>query len=1100
MSGLRGLIAAGVRNPVYANVLMVCILVGGAVSSRALVTETYPEFSLDRISIEAIYPGASPEEVERGVCTKIEEAIEGLVGIKKTWSSSSENRGLVMVELLEGVADPRLTMLDIKDRVDRIETFPPEVERPVFEEVLIRDQVINVALYGRASERTLKEWAVEIKDDLLAGGLVSQVVLTGVRDYEIAIQVSREALLQYGLSLADVSAVVARNCLDVPAGTLRTDREELTLRTTGQRYTAREFEDLVVIARPDGTMIQLRQLATVSDGFADDPRSGRFQGHPAVVLQVFKTPAQDTATISAAVRDYVEQKQAELPSGLHLDVWGDAAREVDARIAMLLKNAAWGMVLVLVVLSLILDLRVAFFVAVGIPVSFAGALMVMHFTGQTLNMLTLFALIVVSGIIVDDAIVIADGFRYRVSQGDTPELAAVSGPRGVMLPVLGSSATTIAAFAPLMFVAGIMGKFVAVLPVVVISAVVFSAVEAFCILPAHLRHCLGPAETGGGTPRAWVEWRRRQRVRVEQAIDAVIQRAYRPFCGRALRARGVTVCVAAGCTILVGGLIGSGRLPFTLFPEIDGDLLRARVRFPQGVPLERTEAAVRQLEDAAEGLNDSSVLRHLGTGELVRRKHAVVGEWSGWVHRRGSHLCEVTLELMPAEERRLDSQAILTAWEAQTGVIDDVGAVTFRRVQSSPGEKPLDIRLLGDDLEQLGMAADDVCDKLEDYAGVSGIEHDLHAGRRRIDVTLKPLARTLGVTLEGLAQQLRSGFHGGEAVRVQRGRDEVRVHVRYPDEQRRSISDVENLRVRGAGGSEIPFGEVADYTISRGYTTIHHGGSERRVRVTADVDLRLTNSERILAELEASYLPELRARYPGIEVRIEGQRAQMLESLDSLAVGFGVALVVIYAILAALLGSYVQPLVIMVAIPLGFTGAAVGHLLLGYDLTILSVFGIVAMSGVVVNDALVLLDQINTRIRERLSTPGAPSLAAEDRHASAEASAEGWGTDPLPRTSAYQANSLVFDAVLDAGSQRFRAVVLTTITTVAGLAPLLLERSTQAQTLIPMAVALVFGLAFATVLTLVVVPALYLLVIDARRAGRWLRRGGEFPTAEVVVK
>lgn len=1073
MTGLRGLIAAGVRNSVAANALMVCILVGGYFSARGLVNETYPEFSLDRITIEAVYPGAGPEEVERGVCTKIEEAIEGLPGIKQVWSSAAENRAMVMVILLENVADPRLMMLDIKDRVDRIDTFPPEVERPVIAELLIREQVINVAVHGNAPERTIKEVAVEIKDELLDNESISQITLAGVRDYEISIQVSQEALLQYGLTLQDVTTVVSRNCLDVPAGTLRTRGEELTLRTTGQRYTAREFENLVAIARPDGTLITLGQIAKVSDGFEENYKSGRFQGQPAAVLEVFKTANQNTATIAAAVRDYIERKQAELPAGIHLDLWGDTSREVSARIDMLLENAVLGMVLVVLVLALFLDFRIALFVALGIPVSFAGAMVVMHFTGQTLNMLTLFSLIMVSGIIVDDAIVIADSFRNRVSRGDTPELASVNGAGDVVLPVLGSSVTTVLAFSPLLFVAGIMGKFIAVLPVVVISAIVFSAVEAFCILPSHLRHCLNGTDAPSSS-KVWDGLRTAIRRRTERWIDRVVAHYYRPFCTRALRVRGVTLSIAVACAVLVAGLVAGGRIPFTLLPEIDGDVLRARVRFPQGVPVTRTEAAVRQLEEAAERLSHDPALKHRGTGDLVRKKFSVVGEWSEYFPKRGSQLCEVTIELMPTEERRLDSQAILTAWERQVGVIDDAVSVTFARAHRGPAEKPLEVRLLGDDLTELRAAADELQTKLGEFAGVTSIEHDLLPGRREVEVTLKPLARTLGVTLDDLARQLRSGFYGGEAVRLQRGRDEVRVKVRYPDEQRRSIADIENVRIRGAGGREIPFREVADYRVTQGYATIYHQNGKRRARITADVDLRRANAERILAELDTRYLSTLRERYPNLEYRIEGQRLQIAESLHSLSVGFMIALVAIYAVLAAILRSYVQPLVIMAAVPLGFVGAALGHLFTGYDLTILSVFGIVAMSGVVVNDSLVLVDQINAGIRQRAA-----------------------GLNP--RGSDSQQGSPVFGAVLEAGTVRFRAVVLTTLTTIAGLSPLLLERSTQAQTLIPMAISLVFGLAFATVLTLIVVPALYLAMIDVRRAARWLWRGGTYPSAEAVV-
>lgn len=1056
MSFLRGLVSAGVRNPVFANLLMVVLLAGGIYSARTLVTETYPEFSYDRVSVEVAYPGASPEEVEQSVCMRIEEVLEGMEGIRKYWSRASQDGGLVMVELLDSVTDIRQAMQDIKDRVDRITTFPPDVERPMVLERMARAQIINVVVYGDAQHRTLKEIATEIKEELLGREAISQVEVTGARDYEISIEVAPEALLQYGLSLQEVTQAVARNSLNVPAGTLRTGQEEFTLRTTGRRYTAQEFEDLVIIARPDGTLVQLGQVAKVTDGFAEDFKSGRFQGQPAILIEIFKTRDQDTSTIARTVREYVADKRLQMPEGIHLDTWSDTSREVEARMGMLAENGVMGMVLVVIVLSLFLDFRVSLYVALGLPISFAGALIVMHWTGQTLNMITLFGLIMVTGIIVDDAIVISDGFRSRIAAGDKPDLAAINGTLSVALPVAASSLTTILAFAPLLVVVGIMGKFIAVLPVVVIAAIIFSGVEAFLILPSHLQHCMHEeGRAPGWLASRWLGLRQG----IDRRLSNFIERYYAPCCRRACINRGLTLSIALACVLLSVGLVAGGRVAFTLLPEVDGDTLRAQVRFWQGVPVEQTIAAGNRLEAAADALNDRSVLDHAGDGDLILRTFTVVGEWSGWIGSAGSHLCEATIELMPAERRRLPADTILQAWREQTGEIPDAAAVTFERAERGPADKPLEIRFLGNDLHQLEAVVEEASERLRQFAGVSGIEHDLQPGKREIRVQLKPLARTLGVTLEDLATQLRSGYFGGEAVRVQRGREEVRVQVRYPDDQRRSIADLEALRVTGASGQEIPILELADFRLDRGYATIDRQNGQRRARVMANIDERRANAEQVLAEFQRDYLASVPARHPGVDYRVEGQHAQMVESLGSLFSGFALALVAIYAVLGSMLRSYFQPLVIMIAVPMGFAGAVAGHLLLGYDLTIMSIFGVVAMAGVVVNDSLVLLDQINQSLAE-----GKP----------------------------------VMDATLNAGKLRFRAVLLTTVTTVAGLAPLLLERSSQAQTLIPMAISLTFGLAFATLLTLVVVPALNLGANDVRRAFVWLRRGGEYPSAESV--
>ncbi|NLX13859.1 MAG: efflux RND transporter permease subunit [Phycisphaerales bacterium] len=1053
MSVLRGLIAAGVRNPVFANGLMICLLVGGVISGRGLVSETYPEFSLDRITITVPYPGASPNESERGVCVKIEQALEGLPSIKNIFSFANENGAFIIIELKKDVRDHRLAMLDIKDRVDRIDSFPAEVEKPLVTEMLIRQQVINLAIYGQASERAIKELALEIKDELVSRKGVAQIDLTGVREDEIAIELSREALLRYNLSLQEVAALVAKNCLDMPAGTLRTDAEELTLRTIGQRYTAQQFEDMVLIAQPDGTLIKLGQVARVTDGFAEDVRIGRFQGQPAALLEIFKTPKQDISVISAAVHDYVEWKRPQLPEQIQLGVWADNAREVQGRIDMLLKNGLQGMLLVAVVLTLFMDLRISFYVAMGIPISFAGALIAMHFLDQTLNMITLLGLIMVSGIIVDDAIVIADGYRIRVAAGDTPALAAINGSARMFLPVTASTSTTILAFMPLLFVVGIMGKFIAVLPLVVIFALTFSSVEAFAILPSHLQHCLRRVQKRS--------WRTTFRERIEQRIEYVVTRVYRPLARRAITARWLTLSTVFSLFVVMIGLWASGRPPFILLPEIDSDTLRARVRFPQGVPVSRTIQAVRQLEDAANRLSDRQLLPHKGDDneDLVRHAFSIVGEWSGFVEEHGSHICEVIIELLPSEKRRLNSAIIMAEWARLTGTIDDALSTTFTRIQSGPTEKALDVRLFGEDLEQLSNAADEVAAQYRQYAGVSDIETSLLPGKREVRIRLKPLAQTLGVTLDELAGQLRRGFYGGRAVRVQRGRDEVRVQVRLPDDERRSIADIENIRIQSSHRQDIPFRELAYMDIERGYASIDRQNGRRMVRVMANVDERYANAEKILRDMRGDFLHSLMSLYPSLEYRMEGQHAQISESLNSLFLGFILALVAMYAILAGMLASYYQPLVIMAAIPLGAIGALCGHLVYGYDLTIMSVFGLVALSGIVVNDSLVLLDQFN-----------------EDRAAG----------HPL------------LESILKAGEHRFRAVLLTTVTTIAGLAPLQFERSTQAQWMIPMAVTLSFGLGFATVLTLIVVPAIYLALFDLRRLFRWLWHGGPYPTFETM--
>ncbi|MCP4250040.1 MAG: efflux RND transporter permease subunit, partial [bacterium] len=911
-------------------------------------------------------------------------------------------------------------------------------------------------------ETTLRSLARQVRDDLISDPDLSQISIAGLRDPEISIEVTEEALQRYALSFADVMAAVSRGSVDLPAGTIRTRDEEITVRTLGQRHTAAEFESLVVISAPDGTLIRLNQIATVRDTFEESPKRGWFNGQPGVMIGLYKTPALDTSTICRKVRHYVQERQTQLPEGITMSVWADTSRGVDGRIAMLGSNGLWGMALVLLALTLFLDLRLSFWVALGIPVSFAGALIVLALMGQTLNMISLLGLIMATGIIVDDAIVVAENIHARKSGAGDPAQAAIDGTADMALPVLGSSATTIAAFAPLLFVSGVLGKFISVLPIAMIGAIVASSLEAFAILPAHLRY--GPS-SGSASNSRLARLRRVARSGLDRALAWTIRRAYGPLVGAAVRNRLITLSVAAASLALIVGLVAGGRTALVVFPEGESQLLRARVRFPEGMPASATAEAARRLERAAWAINDDPNLDAEGGLPPVVQVSTVTGEWPGFWTDTGSHLCEVTLELAPAEERDRTGEEILDAWRAGVGTIHDAVSVEMARQELRPVGKPVEIRLLGQDLEQLRRAADEVRDKLATYAGIYEIEDTLIPGKRELRVSLKPVARALGLTVADLASQLRAGFHGGEALRVLRDREEIKVQVRYPGQDRRSLADVDRMRIRTARGEEIPFTEAADVELVRGYSTLWRQDGKRRVRVWAEVDERLANAEQILADMNARFLPDLARRYgeenhqAGFTYSLDGPYARMRESVGSLLDGFALAMVVIYGLLASILRSYAQPLIIMATIPLGMVGAVLGHVIMGSDLTMMSIFGVVALSGVVVNDALVLIVRINRLIRS-----GQPVVAA----------------------------------VLEAGRSRFRAVVLTTVTTVAGLLPLLIERSSQAQQLTPMVIALTFGLIFATVLTLLVVPAMYLATNDLRRVVRWLVRGGDYPTAETV--
>ncbi len=1052
MQLLRAWIAGGVRNPVFANLLMICILAGGVFSANRMIREAFPELSLDHVIVEVPYRGASPEDVESRVCTPIEDAVRGIVGVRRIWSAANDNFGTIGIALKTDVKDPQRVLNEVKDRVDRITTLPPESEKPMVRQSIIRTEVINIAVFGDAPERTLKRTAQDIKRDLEALAGISQVSLSGIREDEILIEVSEEALLAYNLSLAQVMGVVRKSSLDLPAGVIHTAEEDLTLRVTGQRFTASEYEDLIVLEQGNA-VVRLGDIAVIREGFEDVALRGRFNGQPAALVAVYKTPEEDSMRIASAVRDYVAARQEFLPDRLKLSVWGDSSVEIESRISMLVSNGLQGLVILFLAIWLFLEFRLAFWVAAGIPISFAGGLLLMDYFGQSINVISLFALIMVTGIIVDDSIVIAESVHARRQAGDTPQLAAIEGTTRVAVPVLGSTLTTIVAFVPLLYVVGIMGRFVYVLPVVVIAALVASTVEGMWIQPAHL--CFGQKPGASYVPHDPGAIRRA----VDRMHDHVLVHWYRPVYRLALHHRGITIAMTLALLTVAAGAWYGGRVPFVLLPKEDGGTLRARVRFPEGTPASVTEQTIERVEKAAVELNHDPALKPASPGDLVRQVYSIAGEFADFIPIRGGNLCEVRIELMPSGERRIGDDPIIERWRERIGPLHDATEFTIVRQQIGPTERPIEVRLLGSDLDDMTAASERVQAKLREFDGVTDVYQDLVPGKRQLRIKLRPAARALGLTLDDVATQLRHGFFGGEAIRLQRGADEVKVRVRYPESERASISDLENERIATPRGAVIPFSEVAEVEWARGFASIQHQDGKRRVRIMADLDERRANAEQIIQTLQAGFLDEVVSDYNELTYNFGGDRERMDESFQSLRNGFLLAMLANYAILAAVLHSYVKPLVVMAAVPFGLIGVIAGHMLMGFDLTMMSIFGIVGVSGLVVNQALVLVDSINWSIRDGKS---------------------------------------VYEAVLEVGELRFKPILLTSITDLAGLLPLLLNQSGQAQSVQPMAIALSFGLLASAALNLLVVPGLYLVANDVRRLFYWLRYGGAYPIRELV--
>jgi len=1033
------------RNPVAANLLMVFIAVSGAASAYSVTQEVFPEFSLDRIMIEVPYLGAAPEEVEEGVNIRIEEALQGIDGIKQITSTASEGAGSVVIEL-ELDADARKVVNDIRSNVDAIDTFPEETEKPIVREISSRRQVIDIAISGPADEVTLKTLAERVRDDLSSYPEITQVEVINARPYEISIEVSEAALRRHGLSFDEVAQAVRRSSLDLPGGSIRTEGGEILLRTIGQAYRGSEYEELVLWTRPDGSRLRLGEVAAVVDGFAETDQTARFDGNQTVLVSVFRTGKQSALDIAAAVDEYVTN--AMMPAGISMTTWQNQAQILDDRLSLLLRNGATGFVLVFLVLALFLEIRLAFWTSLGIPISFLGALWLMPGLDVSINVISLFAFILVLGIVVDDAIVVGENIYTHQERHGEGLRGAIEGAQEISVPVIFAVLTTVAAFLPLMFVPGMMGKVFRVIPLVVIPCLLFSLVESLQILPAHLSH-FRIQKTSRGT------WSLFHGL-CGNGLKWFIHVVYRPVLDVALRWRYSTVAVGIATLVLTVGMVVGGWANFHFFPSIEADLVSAAVTMPQGTPATVTAEALGRLENGAEMLRQE--LTTQGEIDPFRHVYTSVGDqplvaqgggpFGRIMNRTSANLGEVTIELSPSDNRSQTSETLGNRWREVTGVIPEAIDVKFTTTMMSPGDD-VDVQLTGRDTDQLRTAADALKAHLTEYAGVSEIADSFRAGKQEMQLGIKPAAEILGLTLQDLGRQVRQAFYGEEAQRIQRGRDDVRVMIRYPADDRRSIGNLDSMRIRTPDGGEVPFSLVAVVNPGRGFASIKRVDRRRAINVTAAVDASLASAQSVIADLEARVLPGLLATFPGINYSFEGAQAEQRDAVGGLWRGFALALLMIFALLAIPLRSYVQPLIIMSAIPFGLVGAVWGHIFVGLDVTMMSMFGLVALTGVVVNDSLIMVDFINRKLKQYGSLD---------------------------------------TAIREAGAARFRPILLTSLTTFVGLAPLMLERSFQAQFMIPMAVSLAFGVVFATFITLILVPTAY-QIVDDFRCGTYLLLG-----------
>lgn len=1039
----KGVIGWFASNHVAANLLMLMIVVSGLMAIFGAKMEVFPEMSLDMISIVVPYLGASPEDVEQGVSLRVEETIAAVEGVKRMNTTASEGANMTIVEV-EEYADTKEVLDDIKAEIDTIITFPEETEKPTIAEIKTVHKVITVVVSGDVSEKTLRTLAEQVRDDLTAKPNISMVGIAGVRPYEISIEVSEESLRRYNLSFDQVTMAVRSSSLDTPAGSVKTSGGEILVRTKGQMYHGPEFERIIVFTRNDGTQIRLGDIATVRDEFEDVDLYSRFDGKKAAMVQITRTGEQDALDIANTVKDYVEEKRPFMPAGISLDLWEDDTVFLKARIGLLTRNAYLGLVLVFLCLTLFLNMRLAFWTTMGIPISFLGAFWLIPLFDVSINMISLFAFIMSLGLVVDDAIVIGENiFAYR-QKGLGRTEAAIKGAKEMAMPVTLAVLTTMFSFIPLAYTLGIMGKILRVLPIVVVSVLGVSLVEALLILPAHL-----------SSKRSWKKF---FFVRLTDPINRGTQKImtwfvegpFARFVERAVKWRYVTLTTALAVFMLIMSFIVGGYIKFVFFDAVEADNMLAMLTMPLGTPVEQTREVIEDIEKAAfQALEEFDSKR---PGKKSLRKHICTTVGAQPTLARGgpvqvdlgtggqSHLAEINVELLGAEERDVSSLAIRNRWRELVGEIPGISSLTFMAEWVDMGN-PIEVELSHRDYDVLLPASERLKGLLRDYQGVSDIQDDFEPGKAELKLNLKDTGRTLGLTLSDLARQVRQGFYGDEAQRIQRGRDDIRVMIRYPETERTSLADVENMRIRLLDGTEIPFKTVAEVDYGRGYSTIGRVDRRRVVSVSADVDESATSAGKINKELQAKVLPDLMSEFPGLQWRFAGEQRERNESLGSLIPNFTIAMMAIYALLAVQFRSYSQPAIVMSAIPFGIVGAAIGHLIMGFNLSILSLFGIVALSGVVVNDSLIMIDLIN---RERSS-----------------------GIE-------------LTQVLRNCATRRFRPIMLTTLTTFCGLLPMIAERSLQARFLVPMAISLAFGVMFATCITLVLVPSLYMILEDLK--------------------
>lgn len=1080
---MRSLVRWAIENTPAMNVMVVAIMAAGLASFFALRREVFPEFELEVILVTVPYPGASPGDCEKGVCQPVEEAVRALDGIKRLVSIAREGGGYVLVELNSNVSDVQKVVTEIRSRVDRITNFPDLAEDPQVEQITFRESAIRLAIMGPKSddpeaELRLREITEGVRADLLDIETISQAKIQGAKPFQIDVEIAEDTLRKHGLTLSTVAQILRRENIEMPGGQLRADGQEILLRGKNRREIGEDIKQLPVLAQPNGTVLTIDDIGKVADAFDDSSNINEVNGQPALVISVDRTSDEDLLKIADAVHAYVDQASQDLPPGYTMQVWGDTSIDVRDRMRMLRDNGLQGLLFVFILLALFLEFRLAFWVSLGIPICVLGAGLILLGTGQTLNMLSMFAFLMALGIVVDDAIVVGENIYAHRNMGKPFLQASVDGTVEVLPSVTTAICTTIIAFMPFFFVEGVMGKFIAVMPVAIIAMLAISLLEASTALPCHLAH------SGRQKKEAKTDLQRALRTLtgIFSPFLFLINQASK-FCGNAMDRFGDKVYVpmlrflltypflgvGLGIFLLLGtfAIVKVGMIRIDPFPKTDSNQILAQVVFPDGTPAQTTDAATRQIETAMRRVSHEIYDEQQGiqSTEEELQKRLLSREPKGPVkltfrqvgqltaqgamgstgNGSGSAVGQVYVELRDASERSLSSTQLINRWRKAAGEVSGAERVTFDSASVGPGGKPIEFKLLAPASEQaqLEAAVEEVKGILGKFAGVYDIRDDATPGKTEFQIRVKDRAQSMGITSADLAETVRNAYYGAEVMRLQRGRHEVKLMVRYPEDERTSLALFREIRVRGSDGIERPITELAQIEVTQAYSEINRLNQQRSITITTDLDATEGSSYLITEQLKKDLAVMFATKYPAVSVNWEGQAQQTSESINSLLIGSLAACMAMYLLLVVEFRSYIQPLLIMCIIPFGVIGAVWGHGFMGIEVTLFSFFGLVALTGIVVNDSIVLVDFINARVRDGMDST---------------------------------------EALLEAGRRRLRPVFLTSLTTIGGLVPMLLETSFQAQFLVPMATSIAFGLMLSTLLVLFQVPVffrIYLLVSQA---------------------